>query len=602
MKTFNKFYLISAAALALCGCQKAEEPAPTPVGPQPETRTLTFILPDGDDASVGQKIAWQAGDAIVVHGEYAKDQVIVTLDAADIAADGRSATKTVDNLFPYKREDCGSTLYASYPASASDNLKHCFFYSKFSDTNTQLLAACNDGDSFKFNDVCGVISFNAGEFDSYTLTGKKKEALGYSYLQVKVTDAEQNYLQYKGEPVITLEGEIKDGQAAIFVPGGISAEGLVIKFKKDGSYCGIYRSSEPFAIERGKVCDLGDIASEIAAYDDPFSADIKNLDENGNANCYILTEPGKFKFKAVKGNASTNFLENVADASILWETYNNATEPEAGSIISSVTYAEDYMIIHTPDALVPGNAVIAAKDDEGKVLWSWHIWVPATPITTSSFGGAFSGETMDRNLGALVVAQAGAEYVAPEAFGMVYQWGRKDPFTAAREVKSSSLAKTTGVQFEVAPGQITLEESIANPTLLGHKNNEDWLTPSDNGMWSDNAKTIYDPCPAGYRVPSSSNSFFGDISKKEGWAFDKTNAWMTIGNPTTVLPLGGYMDDYSVGSMAHAYDRGLYWSSAPSTSAEKTGCGRGEDVRPGSSISFKDTPKARAGHVRCVAE
>ena len=107
MKTINKIAMILClASLAAC----VEKPVtPDPVGPveQPaETRTLTFVLPDtpaGEDA--GLKTAWAAGDKIIVHGEYAKDQVTVTLAAGDIASDGKSATKTVEGLRPYKRED-----------------------------------------------------------------------------------------------------------------------------------------------------------------------------------------------------------------------------------------------------------------------------------------------------------------------------------------------------------------------------------------------------------------------------------------------------------------------------------------------------------------
>ena len=81
--------------LAACSKDGPVNPQPGP-GPKPgpdvdpETQTLKFVLPDGS-----LKTKWVAGDKIVVHGEYAKDQVTVTLDAADISADGRSASKSV---------------------------------------------------------------------------------------------------------------------------------------------------------------------------------------------------------------------------------------------------------------------------------------------------------------------------------------------------------------------------------------------------------------------------------------------------------------------------------------------------------------------------
>ena len=136
MKKIGNIAILCAVLLPLFSCHEKPVPVPPePEGPQPESRTLTFVLPDftvgdGEEVPASVKTAWKAGDQIVVHGEYAKDQVTVTLAAGDISGDGKSATVTVDGLFPYQREDCTSTLYASYPASVADNLKHCFFYSK----------------------------------------------------------------------------------------------------------------------------------------------------------------------------------------------------------------------------------------------------------------------------------------------------------------------------------------------------------------------------------------------------------------------------------------------------------------------------------------
>ena len=119
MKKTVKAALLLAALLPLAyACQ--QNPVPDPekekeeeVKVDPVSLPLTFVLP-----STGAKTAWVAGDQIVVHGEYAKDQVTVTLSASDISGDGKTASLTVDNLYPYVREDCASTLYASWPASA----------------------------------------------------------------------------------------------------------------------------------------------------------------------------------------------------------------------------------------------------------------------------------------------------------------------------------------------------------------------------------------------------------------------------------------------------------------------------------------------------
>lgn len=605
MKNLYISVLLCASAILLSCNQVNPDPKPVPdPEPQPETRTLTFVLPSaGEEASATAKTAWQAGDKILVHGEYAKNQVVVTLSAGDISSDGLSATKTVDGLYPYVRKDCASTLYASYPADAADNLKHCFFYSKFSTTNENILAAYNEGDTFKFQNICGTLSFQVDpSFDSFTLTGARKEALGYEFLQVKLTDNEQNYKQYCGAPVISISGELEGGVAQLYMPDGISFSGCVIKLMKEGKAVAIYKGTDAVSISRGQLSDMGDISAGVNPYDDPFSGDVKDLDAEGNANCYIVTEPGTYKFKAVKGNSKTEYLNDVSDAVIVWECWNNAEEVEANSVVKSVSFAEDYMILHTPDQLKAGNALIAAVDMEGRILWSWHIWVPATEIQPSTFGGLYGDKMlMDRNLGALVAANVG-EAVTVESYGFTYQWGRKDPYPGPSAVTSGdcSPATTVGTGFEVAPGLISLEQSIANPTLLGHQDNGDWLDMFDNNLWIDDSKTIYDPCPVGYRVPAYDASMpLFTLTAAPGWSVDMTNGYITIGNPATVFPIGGYRDDYGVGSLAKVGKRVAIWTAR--YNGDITGTHM--NLRPdGGTFAVGGTGKSRGCYVRCVKE
>ena len=98
------------------------------------------------------------------------------------------------------------------------------------------------------------------------------------------------------------------------------------------------------------------------------------------------------------------------------------------------------MILHTPETLRPGNALIAATDDEGNILWSWHIWVPRTAITTDSYGDIWGSPAMSRDLGALIDVVKGEE-ASSEAYGLSYQWGNKNPYPAPSAFKASSPAK-----------------------------------------------------------------------------------------------------------------------------------------------------------------
>lgn len=603
----SAFVILSGFLLAVsCGEKDATEPVDDKTDQkqevQPVTKTLTFVLPEN---SISGKTAWEAGDQIVVHGEYAADQVIVTLSAGDISSDGKTATLTVDNLKPYTREDVGSTLYAGYPAEAVNNLRHCFFYTQFNDTNRPLMAACNTADDkFNFLDLNAAITFTAeGDYDSFTFFGNKKETIGYGVYQVKITPEEQNYTQYLNDPVLTIDAPFTSGENRIYVPAGLRFEaGYTIKFKKGEGYVSILKTHDEETVAHGTVMDMGDINGAIEEYTDPFSADVKDLDTEGTANCYIITAPGSYKFKAVYGNEPNSYIMDVEEAVVLWETWNDDQEVEAGSVIVSADYAEDYMIIKTPDTLRPGNAVVAVLDGEGKILWSWHLWIPQTPVTTADFGGIMGKALMDRNLGALVATEASAAPVDPLSYGMVYQWGRKDPFTNTHTALTNAVATWAGMDEEVAPAMISLAESIANPRLLGHIDNGNWLEVDDETLWSDEAKTIYDPCPAGYRVPARDTGlpfWSADLSSQTGWSIDGTNGWLTLGDPAAVFPIAGYRDDYSVGGMAKVGVRTLYWT-ARGNGAKAYGA----DLRfdKGTYLGNGSAPKARLGSVRCVVE
>ena len=185
-----------------------------------------------------------------------------------------------------------------------------------------------------------------------------------------------------------------------------------------------------------------------------------DLSANGTANCYLVTSPGFYKFKAdVKGNGAVpSQLESVAgetaiapkSALVLWyntlQKSNNWVD-ESPVYLSSVSLDSDgYIRFYTPDVFVPGNVVIAAFAEEGvtyenitvdenkcinnaTLLWSWNIWAAEGYAPESTAVNADGKVFMDRNLGALIsgVGSTG-NYEPAYAVGNYYQWGRKDPF------------------------------------------------------------------------------------------------------------------------------------------------------------------------------
>ena len=332
----------------------------------------------------------------------------------------------------------------------------------------------------------------------------------------------------------------------------------------------------------------------------------KNLSKDGTANSYIVTSAGNYKFKTVKGNSSES-VGTVASAELLWETVNTATAPEVNSIIASVSYADDYITFSTPATLKAGNALIAAKDANGVILWSWHIWIPETEVGTVVDEVIFGSQAiMDRNLGALVAAPADA--VAPaESFGLFYEWGRKDPFPGHGAVGSDGAAALAGTQMTNVNGTLTIAQSIETPTLYAW-NSGDWCDAADANtkLW-DKTKTIYDPCPAGYMVPTRDGNthFWGSTELNALDAADNfvnngaTLFSLSIGTSTAVVfPYAGYIDNDS-GAHYKSGKRTAIWSSYSSTA----GKAYARDLRHDSS-SFKRTElkNSRAASVRCVLE
>lgn len=225
------------------------------------------------------------------------------------------------------------------------------------------------------------------------------------------------------------------------------------------------------------------------------------------ANCYIVTEAGTYTFKAVKGNSSES-VRNVASAEVLWETFGTHKAPEVGDLVKDVSYKDGEITFTATDK--KGNTVIAAKDASDKVLWSWHIWLTDQPVEKVYPSNV---TMMDRNLGAISASSGNVGTI-----GLKYQWGRKDPFLGEASHNFNVEAKSTitwppSEQSSATTG--TILYATEHPTTFIDKSaeftNEDWYytgnKSTDNTRWttSDKAKSIYDPCPAGWRVPDASN-------------------------------------------------------------------------------------------------
>lgn len=239
---------------------------------------------------------------------------------------------------------------------------------------------------------------------------------------------------------------------------------------------------------------------------------------------------------------------------------------ESPVIIESVEYDdwEGNVYFTTPAEFVPGNALIAVYDAGGEVLWSWNIWAVENYDCNAEARQVGRYMMMDRNLGAMAGREAmnsSDKRAAAWALGNYYQWGRKDPFPAARSYDDTGFGSEMywglptytpieelqqdysseswgarnmmfgkiGANNAYAVGDKAVDDAVALSVKYPYRwmakevsgvQADNWHTPSyswfnNTGsaenqtgwfwLWGseyvgDNLKSIYDPCPAGWKV------------------------------------------------------------------------------------------------------
>lgn len=184
---------------------------------------------------------------------------------------------------------------------------------------------------------------------------------------------------------------------------------------------------------------------------------------------------------------------------------------------------------------VPGSSVAGTGNDGKAAVHTYTGWLNNDPGTESISGGV-KHPIMDRNLGAMSASPGVASY------GLLYQWGRKDPFVGSRDglngsgngatfyvpaynndTESRSITAWTSYNTidgaaagNTGKGDLgvrkvnsmdlgnTIFSAIRNPGTFYFvlvTSNRNWTSPNNDALWQDEVKTLFDPCPAGWRVP-----------------------------------------------------------------------------------------------------
>lgn len=390
------------------------------------------------------------------------------------------------------------------------------------------------------------------------------------------------------------------------------------------------------------------------------------------ANCYVINAPGRYSLPLVYGNAiedgGTNAsaytsqasgeyvlksFVNHLDAAITDPyIYNNAgctpldavlVWQDEENLVTNVRLAEDghRLIFDVPQATIKqGNAIVAVRDADSRIMWSWHIWVTDYELgsdvrTVTNYQGIAykmmpvnigwcDGETTIYDARSVKVRFTQAETGAMQVITLTqpshtvvnsgnqpyFQFGRKDPMLPGiRNASGSTVDKgcySDGYAFDKSgKGKVAIGLSIQDPHVFfnyGGVVPRNWCSTTYYNLWSadntvttanDNAvvKTIYDPSPVGYHLPSSNvftgftyngdtasgSSSFGtrfnspytsttDFTDNFGWELycnkmTGEGSYDTAGG-TVFVPASGSRDS-STGTVSSVGSIGFYWSAGP---------------------------------------
>ncbi len=384
-------------------------------------------------------------------------------------------------------------------------------------------------------------------------------------------------IEYIGKGTVVY---VNGGEAYIsageFSTAGDSTDGAEYLLKKEDSGLievtgGIFHGFNPeenFLAEGYYTKDNGTDEAGRTIYVVVEGEKIIDLASAGRANCYIVSAAGQYKFPATyKGNEADPSINNIDSVELLWESFGTTTAPELNALISDVTYnSEDgYVTFNASD--LEGNALIAVKDSEGAILWSWHIWMTDAPVDQVYNNNA--GKLMDRNLGATSATPSDGM----ATYGLFYQWGRKDPFISRSynsDVDNSGNIQSVGKEWPqsvACSDNGTDEYATLHPmtyiTANGHP--YEWLkVPNYNdSRWntSEGKKAVHDPCPPGYRVPSG-GPINGSPAGVWTTAFDYNGTFYNEANVTTAITQKKGVDFASSDLTRKLMNSGICWYPA----------------------------------------
>ena len=360
------------------------------------------------------------------------------------------------------------------------------------------------------------------------------------------------------------------------------------------------------------------------------------LDTEGTSNSYIADRgAASYSFTAtIMGNGANGIIDEGkfedASGNILTKAGGANIHPLSAKLLWQDTdeLVEQVALVNgrvqVKMGRSRGNALIAVYDkanpnaEDAKVLWSWHLWCTAVPqiieYTAPRTGHEYT--IMDRNVGAttstlgLVTTQ-----------GLQYQFGRKDPFTTSLDYDEDVAVFLRNVRSDSLPHlfsyeePLTIAQAIGKPDVFIHRmslSGGKWCETSEmKYLWGNpegqaeyfpslTVKTIYDPCPIGYKVPPADALM---LQMKSYSQYEHGGIYYAgeNGDNTKLINIPAVYSAY------YAYGTSIaYWTSSdfgkPNSTFEWGEFGYMHTYYPGSPHTLSYNAFARPGSIRCVKE
>lgn len=342
-------------------------------------------------------------------------------------------------------------------------------------------------------------------------------------------------------------------------------------------------------------------------------------------NCYVVPPGGRVHiptdgvYKAwaqMDEFERTPIPEGEVTAEVLWQDGIGVMTERSVKVMNAEKRDKAYIVVETGNKA--GNAVVAMKVN-GEIYWSWHIWCTDYNPNLKEGQQELNGFVwMDRNLGATYNKYN--EEGGIKSKGFLYQWGRKDLFPPTKGWEKTEsdedLYNLAGeiITFSEVPVEVfnNIPNSVHN-SMSFYTSEESWYTNAkgtyrrnDLSLWNSKVgkKTIFDPCPDGWRVPVGKDGEY-----ESPWEQAKKNVTPLVRYKGFSLkgiyyPAAGYRELLTGNMPNNSFlDNALYWAgNIPSLYRQPSIMRYTLIDSTGYSFSISVAWDAYGGSVRCVKE